>query len=219
MNNLITMKNFNEQYFYVKRDGNPKFPLVEYAKGENNLMFMCEKFVNHPAPIKLECMKPLPGKFIMGDYHSLGYPEAVVSKRMKETLESFNLRDVQFAPALINTKGNEIVSDYCIFHVYNQIRCADLEKSEWEASDDEDNPNRVYSFDKLVLDNESLDKIPLEERLVFAVEELETEVLYHESVVEKLLEAELTGFTIYRLSNWDPSAPFEDEYFAPLIGK
>jgi hypothetical protein len=210
------MIDYNEQYFYIKGNEQNKYPILEYDVSENNLMFMGEKFVSYPELIKLRNLVSVSKKYFMGDYHSLGYPEAVVSKKMKEVLQSFSLENVQFAPVLIEIK-NEIFYDYYIFHVFNHIQCADLKKSIWEANDEDS--NRVHCFEKLVIDNNKLDKIPLKKRLVFSVQELETEVLYHETVVEKLFEAGLLGFTSYRLSKWNPDAPFEEEYLNTVRNK
>ena len=93
----------------------------------------------------------------------------------------------------------------------------DKENSDWEPN--EWKPGKASNVEKLVLDNEVLDKIPLEERLVFAVWEAHLHVLYHYSVVEKMLEIDPTGMTIYRLSKWDSSAPFKSEYISKLFSK
>ncbi len=37
--------------------------------------------------------------------------------------------------------------------------------------------------------------------------------------VEKMLEIDPTGMTIYRLSKWDSSAPFKSEYISKLFSK
>jgi hypothetical protein len=66
---------------------------------------------------------------------------------------------------------------------------------------------------------EALEKIPLEERLVFAIWENDLKVCYHYSVVEKLLELEPKGMTVYRLAKLDANAPFMGEYLSKLFGE
>ena len=65
-----------------------------------------------------------------------------------------------------------------------------------------------------MFNNELIDKIPLEQRLVFAAKERRTHILFHQSVVEKILEIEPKGLTVYRLSKYDPDQPFIEEYMA-----
>ena len=166
----------------------------------------------------LSFCKPLPEDLQFGDYHSLSEHAPAISERMKDVLESFNLKDVQFVPAVILDEDEEEHEGYYIIRVHNLIKCMDKKLSTWEEDEDTE-PGKVDRINKLVLDNEVLDKIPLEDRLVFAAWENDLKVCYHYSVVEKLLALEPKGMTIYRLSKWDPSAPFQGEYLAKMFGK
>lgn len=86
----------------------------------------------------------------------------------------------------------------------------DKDRSEWTPS--RRKPGKASEVKKLILDNNVLDKVPLEERLVFALWENSLNVLFHQSVVEKILEIGPTGLTIYRLSKWDSKLPFIESY-------
>ena len=135
---------------------------------------------------------------------------------MKNVLEGLHLKGVQFLPAIVQDKEGEEHEGYFIIHVTNLIECMDKEKSEWKPN--KYKPGKASDLDKLVLNNDALDKIPLESRLVFAVWEKSLHVLYHQSVVEKILEIAPTGLTIYRLSKWDSKLPFIEEYLSQREG-
>ena len=212
------MKNYNEEYFYLKEEGS-NFPMVQYA-AENvcSRMELFDDIVLDTNEIRyLSFRKPIPGNPKLADFHRIQQNSPAISERLKNVLESLNLKDVQFLPAVIRDKNGTEHSGYYIIHVVNLIKCMDKENSDWEPN--EWKPGQAADIEKLVLDNEVLDKIPLEERLVFAVWENSMEVLYHYSVVEKMLEIDPTGMTIYRLSKWDSSAPFKSEYISKLFSE
>lgn len=205
------MNNYNDEYYFIDSTG-VNYPLLGFDEDEDDITDTGGLIVRE-TPVKLRFNPPVPKKPKMADIHSI--PSPVISKKLKELLDEFRLKEVQLVPATVrNTESNEIIGDYYIINVFNLIECADLERSEFDPS--ESNPYGVLSFDKLVLDNEKLDIIPLEERLVFALKEKITYSVYHKSVVEKILDSEPTGFTATSLSDWNQSTPFEDEFFAWL---
>ncbi|WP_244663244.1 hypothetical protein [Vibrio owensii] len=65
------------------------------------------------------------------------------------------------------------------------------------------------------LDETLLDKVPLEERLVFRLQE-KPQFLFHETVVDALKAANLTGVGFIRVEQWGPAAMFSDDDFGSL---
>ena len=148
----------------------------------------------------------------MADYHPL--PAHVVSKRIKEAMETFPLKGVQFIPAIIYDDNDKPHHDYFIIHVYNQIRCVDLEKSVWKPAL---TPGNILTYKKLVFNDEILDEIPLNDRLVFALAEASRTIVFHKSVVDKIIydiDPMPEGFLFCRVDKWTPSTAFENEYYA-----
>ncbi len=212
------MTNYNEEYFFLRYTELNKYPSLMYSKYEPHTeMELLREKVLDESPRILSFGYPRPRKPQLGDFHALYEHAPVISERMVQVLKSFNLKNMQFVPAIILDKKEERHEGYYIIRVHNLIQAMDKEKSAWEPS--ERKPGKAFRINKLVLDNEALNKIPLEERLVFAIWENDLKVCYHYSVVEKLLELEPKGMTIYRLSKWDPSAPFKAEYIAKLLGE
>lgn len=107
----------------------------------------------------------------------------VISDRLKNLLECLNLKNVQFIPVNILDKSNCNHTGYYIVHVYN-----------------------------IISDFSCLDNIPLKERLVFILQE-KRDIIYHQSIIEKILELHPKGLCIYRLSKYDESYTFQYEYF------
>lgn len=210
------MTDYNQEYFYISYAELDKYPGVKYSIYEPHSSFeLLRSRVLDETPRILSFRNTFSGTPQFGDFHSLDEHAPVLSERMKNVLESFHLKDVQFIPAIILDESEEEHKGFYIIRVHNEIQCMNKELSSWEPS--ENKPGKAFSIDKLVLDNEVLDKIPLEERLVFAMWEKKMKVCYHYSVVEKLLELEPKGMTVYRLSKWDPSAPFMGEYLSKLF--
>lgn len=209
------MKDNNEEYFYVKSIGD-NYPMLDYLLGD---------YTEVDKSIALDTTKkrvvkfapPIPSKPEFADLHYLTQHAPIISERLKDVLESFNLKEVQFLPAIIRDDRGNDHDDFFIVHVYNEIKGLDKEKSDWEQS--RYNKERAKNIEKLVLDNEVLDQIPLEDRLVFALWEQSTNVFYHRSVVEKMLEIVPTGLTVYRLSGYSDKIPFIENYMAKLQGE
>ncbi|MDR3060241.1 MAG: hypothetical protein LBU84_19135 [Prevotella sp.] len=202
------MQNYNEEYFYVISHGD-EYPMLDYVNGG-----VMELFRGKPLdPGEVRIMRfadPIPRNPQLADHHFLTSNAPVISGRLKGLLESLNLKGIEFLPVIIQDKEGKEHNDYSIIHVLNEIQCMDKEKSKWDPS--KYKPGRAKDVEKLVLDNGALDKIPLEERLVFTLWENGTNVLYHHSVVDKILEISPTGLTVYRLSRWNPDAPFIEGY-------
>ncbi|MFV0352950.1 MAG: hypothetical protein ACK5JF_11690, partial [Oscillospiraceae bacterium] len=100
---------------------------------------------------------------------------------------------------------------YYILHMYNKIKCMDWENSIWRKN--RFNKEKA-SIDELVLDNAKLDEVPLEERLVFKVWEDSSYFLFHQSIVEKMLEIVPTGLTVSSMHHQMSELPFFKEYMS-----
>lgn len=210
------MKNYNEEYFYLKlveHSGYPMLALDDDFK-KYALRFLRTKPIEYTKKIQLKFREPIPQKPQMADYNPFTTPSPVLSEKLKKVIEDMQVKDIQFVPVLIRDKKDEFIEGFHAIKVCNSISCANMDLSDYASSE----PGEVDHFNKLVLDNEKLDNIPLEDRLIFAVEEEITTVLYHISVVEKMLNAAPTGMTVYRLAGYDPSAPFYEAYGEYLKG-
>lgn len=153
-------------------------------------------------PIKLRLGKPVPRNPIMVDHHEL--PQPVFSPRIKEALEPLNVHGVQFIPADVMVKAED-VRPYWIAYVYNWIACMDRQLSTFKMT----SHGLILSLPKLVLDEKVLQEIPLERRSVFRLKETPSTHVFHESMVEKVLALQPEGLRFIRVDRWSDSAAFQ----------
>lgn len=203
------MKDYNQEYFFLRRKGN-NFPLVDYINWPDSDIDYLEEEFEDKRVIPFMFSEPLPNAPQIADLHTCAY-KLVISKKIKDILSKMYLKNIQFIPATIQDSSGEMHEEYYIIHIYNLIECMDMKASAWEA--DMDDPEMVYNIEKLVLDNEKLNKIPIENRLVLALQEHPLTTVYHRTIIEKILAAKPTGVGVYCLADWDGSNPFEDEFW------
>ncbi|ATB44653.1 imm11 family protein [Corallococcus macrosporus] len=153
-------------------------------------------------PVKLRLGKPIPRNPIMADFHEL--PEPVFSPRMKNALEPLGLHGVQFIPADVLVKPDD-VRPYWIMHVHNWIACIDRERSVVSLHEDGD----VFGVQKLVLDERVLEAISLEQRLAFCLADTPSTHVFHQSLVEQVLALKPEGLRFISVSQWSDSAAFQ----------
>lgn len=210
------MKDYNDEYFFVMRDQSSRFPslILDDVDNHYSIKMLQARPLECISPLHLKFNRP-PRKPIMADFHRLNAPTSVVTEKLKIVFESLDLNYIQLLPVLIRDKSDDIIEGYHILKVFNSVECVDMEKSEYETMLSGD----ILAFNKLVLDNEKLDQIPLKDRLIINLAEHSTSVLYHISVVERILETAPTGLVVYRVSKWDSEAPFIEAYVSYLNGE
>lgn len=209
------MEDYNQEYYFMKSTG-IDFPMLDYAGSQpikNSNLFYSREAIDDSKVIPLMFARPIPRNPKLADVLHVG-GSLVISERLKDHLSKLKLKDVQFIPATIQDDSDEVHEGYFIIHIHNIIRCADLKKSKWTRS--VRNPDRVQSFDKLILDNEALDKIPLDSRLVVALQEENSERIYHQSIANHILSLRPTGVSFYRVAGYKQIEPFEDEFLEQI---
>ena len=207
------MKDYNQEYFYVRRKG-INFPSIDYVNWPDSDLDYLTDVYDGEKVIPFKFGEPMPNNLRLADLHGCAY-KMVCSEIIKKALEEMNLKGVQFIPATIRDHTDKVIEGYYIIHIYNLIECMNMDISKWRSP--RRTPEIIQSIDKLVLDNEKLDVIPLEDRLVFALKEHPLTTLYHRSVIDKILSVTPTGVGVYCLADWDGSNPFEDEFWEYIM--
>ena len=139
-------------------------------------------------------------KPLLGDFHSSPIP--VYIQRAKEIIEQFSLKGNQFFPITITHKDSKF-EDYFILHCHHKVRCMHKERSEFQKE------GRLYFIDSLSLDENVLDEIPEEERMIFVLKEKAAMILYHENIVKALEAAEITGVRFVKVKDWNIGSAFD----------
>ncbi|GHU99282.1 hypothetical protein FACS1894159_03080 [Bacteroidia bacterium] len=198
------MKPIHEEYFFLWDDG--ETPSLTVEDKELAILLMWHEHRQLPdKPYDLYIRDTIPRNFTLGDFYFLSGKRQVVSKRIKTAIESLHPTNIDFLPADIHFH-NDFEEEYFIINSYNRISCMDLDKSEWRKSHHPD--GGVLSIDKLVLDTVKLGKIPIEQRLVFILDECETFTLYHESIVDKIEKLNPSGMHAISVDAWDSDIGF-----------
>ncbi|ENH2499200.1 hypothetical protein, partial [Vibrio parahaemolyticus] len=142
------------------------------------------------------------------DYHEIA--EQMVSEKFRQVLLPFELPRVDFYPTEV-TNGDKVWSSYFMMHIWNNYRAIHQGRSVIDGT----YVKNDFFLESLSLDETVLDKIPFEERLVFTLDE-DPKFLFHETVVDALKAANLTGVGFIRVDQWGPAAMFSDDDFGDL---
>lgn len=130
--------------------------------------------------------------------------KSVLSEKMKLLFENLQISKVQFITAIITYKKQKF-EGYYIFHCWNGINAID--KDNYEGGEiDED--GLITDIQKFRLDSEILNKIPLNQRLIFCLSENPDFIIVHETIKDAIEKEHATGFSFYKVSEWDDSVMF-----------
>ncbi|MEL6117974.1 hypothetical protein P0Y67_22535 [Photobacterium sp. SP02] len=141
------------------------------------------------------------GHFSPCDYHEV-LPAGLISEKFKNVLELFHLPGVDFYPAYIENRGS-IWKEHYLIHIWQNHRALHPKRSVYKGTYEDD----MFILKKMSLNEKVLDKVPLQERLVFRLNE-DPQYLFHESVVKALKLAGLTGLGFLRIEDWGPDSAF-----------
>ncbi len=101
--------------------------------------------------------------------------------------------------------GEKVWNDYFMMHIWNNYPAIHKGRSVIDGTYVDDD----FFLEELSLDEDLLDSIPLNERLVFRLTE-EPRYLFHESVVDILKSANLTGVSFLRVDGFGSGFMFDD---------
>jgi len=129
---------------------------------------------------------PVPNKPFRTDFlKGAGY---YFSEKIADVIKELNIQEIRFIKTEWVGKQNSIEGKYFYFDVSNKIAAMDKNKSIYEYS------TGLYLIYKFVMDIKKLNEIALEKRLVFRLRESKaTKIMFHKSVVEKIMSANPVG--------------------------
>jgi hypothetical protein len=189
----------NEDYYVINRAGGSQYPLLEWDQRSG--IFSKGLPVTVTEPIKLRLGAPVPKKPVMVDYHSL--PEPVVGQKIFNVLNPLDIDGTQLHPADVKMPDGEKLR-YWLLHVFNEIICVDRDKSKVSLS----RSGRVQGIDRLVLDEDILQNIPLEKRLIFVLKESVSTCLFHKSIMDAVMAVNPVGCRFFPVTSWNDDSSF-----------
>ena len=170
------MTNINDEYYYfdaLTAGGTYADTTIIKGAAQKN----AGGYVENPHTMEYKISNYSKGK--LADTH----PGLLVSNAIAEKLQG--LKNVQLIPATIEDKKKVVREGYNFINNYNTLDVCDMDASEHNYDDFLD---VISMFEKIVL-KEDLSKIPLEERLMFKVKYANRIHFIHQSIMEKILEA------------------------------
>ena len=198
----MSTNEFNKEYFVIGRVNNNQHPLLTVTKKggyEED-----EEYVENPESMEYRLGSPIPKQPKMVDYHST--PCSVVSQKIHDVLEKLNINGLQMISAIITGKDSELYENYWFLNIYNKLAVLDKEKSKYDWNDFLEVANPI---EKLVLSEELLNDIPLEERLIFRLEENTTFEIFHKSVFDAIMETNPEGILFTSVADWSIGTAFD----------
>jgi hypothetical protein len=156
-----------------------------------------EEYIENPERMYFCFGKPVPKKPELADFHSS--PKSVISSKIYKVLDDMKIKGIQLIPATITGKNNELYEDYWFIHITNRYPALDRENSvyQWNEFIEE-----AWAIEKLVLNEEYLNAIPLDERLVFYLAENSVEQFFHKSVVDAIMATHPEGIRFVKVEDW-----------------
>ncbi|MEM9102366.1 MAG: DUF1629 domain-containing protein [Pseudomonadota bacterium] len=193
-----------DEYYVIERESNDNYPLFSWDQRSGK--FGLGKPIEIKEPVKLRLGEPISANFEWVDFHRL--PACVFSKRITDVLKPMQLYGIQLVPAKVrNPKGlSDEPRDYWFMHVWNRITCLDREQSELDIDEVD---GRIWSIEKLVLDEEVLGLVELKKRQVFELTEDTSTLLIHQSVKDAILSVNPVGCRFFKATEWNSDIVFD----------
>lgn len=183
------------EYYIIGRENNENYPLL---RADENVDYEYEiGQIQNPQKMEYVMRRPIPKRPVFVDYHKS--PKSIISQKVYEVLNHFNLFNTQFIQAILRGKTGEAIGDYWYLHIFNSQEVMDKEKSvfQWMETIQTANP-----IERLVLDERRLSSVPLAERLVFRLKENSTFEIFHQSVVEAIMATDPKGMKFTKVKDY-----------------
>lgn len=200
------MSKLDQEYYIMSVDGADNHPMLTWGDTDYDPFIFPRPIQDEDLdlPLKVWFSAPYPKIPEMADILFLD-GDLLISKKVVLIFETMDIHGVQFFPAEVITNKNEVIKEYYVLHPWNRIAAVD--KNNYVGSPVTEK-GRIDSLQKFSLDENVLSGIPLEERLMFHLAESKTERLIHKSIYEALINANITGFSFFRVDEWDSNAMF-----------
>ena len=196
---------YDSQYYLLGEDANSgRYMLSESMKSDDGLRLLRQRSIKKQVLGRGNVHITMGGEsqFSPCDYHEV-LPAGLISEKFKLVLEGFNLPGVDFYETDLENNG-KVWDDRYLVHVWQNYPALHQGRSKIKGT----YVDNDFILKSMSLDENLLDKVPLEERLVFRLNE-KPEYLYHESVVAAIKAADLTGVRFIKVADWGVASAFE----------
>ena len=193
------------EYFSIFPENNALYPDITASDDVSANYIYENNVINNPQIMEFTVKRKGNRKYEIVDYH-VQYPYSIISKKIYDGLCKIQIEGAQFIPAVITGKKNERYENYFYLHVYNFLSAMDMEHSvyKWDLRKE-----YIREINKLYIDRNSLEKIPLEKRLLFRLKENDGEYIFHKSIVDAIIETEPIGVCFGGIEGWSTEDTFK----------
>ncbi len=173
-----TYSDFDYYAAYKLRERN--VPRLTLSGAGSRLLAQNESLEN-VEPIEYFMCDPIPPKINLVDF--MTSPKAVISDKIADVLRPMNISGIQLLNCVLlgEKEEQDIREGYWGLHIYHRIECVNRELSICRIN------HGIISAEKIVLDKSVLEKIPLQDRLIFRLQEDPLYQLFHKSIVDKIM--------------------------------
>ncbi len=196
------MENFNEEYYVMDCDGADNHPMLAWGETSSRPFISIKEIDSDDLdlPLEIDFDTPCPKKPEMADILDLG-STCVFGEKIKLLFDKLQRPKAQFVPATIITNKKQKIEGHYIFNSWNGIDGIDKNNYIGDAV----NPRgRILNLKKFSLDADVLNKLSLEERLLFRLSESPILIIVHKSIKEAIENEQATGFRFYSIEKWSP---------------
>jgi hypothetical protein len=213
------MSNFEKEYYLLYPSDIATFPLI-YEDCKKLVCSIdsygkCEKFPACPAYYKKTKKIENPAPFVMDFFTTVSKKEAVyadcylplslsqssfaVSPKLHDILLPLNIAGIQLIPVYLLEDGTAKYTDFWYVHTYNFLPVLSVKKSRYQEVN-----NRAIKTNLLEIkfNSRQMNKITLENRLIFRLPLARNYFLFHSSVAEELLSADPIGIQFIKVSDY-----------------
>ena len=165
-------------YFVIESEngGDEIYPLIDIVEMDDE---------DNPSLMSIEIGEPFLKNPIMAD--CLEGSEWFFSKKIYDIINDLKIDYIKLIETKWIGKYKNIDEKYWCLSIENRIEAMDKEKSVYKK------PQRTYKIQKFILDKTSLEKIPLEKRLIFVLQEEPASIVFHKSVTDLIMALNPTG--------------------------
>ncbi len=192
-----------DDYYVIESENSDNYPMFSWDQLSDG--FGIGVPAVYKEPVKFRLGEPIPPKFEWVDYHVV--PSPVVSKLIADVLQPMNIYGIQLVPAKVRNPQDPFSTprDYWYLHVWNRISCVDKNNSDVQYFKD----GKIFSIDKLVLDDDVLSKIELQNRLIFELSEKNSVLLVHKYIKEAIMSVAPKGCRFFNAADWNSDSAFD----------
>ena len=213
--------NFEDEYYLLSPSDIRIYPLIyedckkqvcsidEYDKCENvpdcPAYYIKKNKIVNPQPVEIDFLTVYcNNKVEYADCYmglSLSGSSFVVSPKLYRILQSLGIAGIQFIPVTLVEKDEVIYTDFIYVHCFNFLPILSVKNSKYQTSE----KGRKISNNLLQIkfNSKQLNKIKLENRLIFRFPLARSYFIIHISVVEKLLSVNPIGVQFVKISDID----------------